>query len=123
MSHDRTEDFLALEKQVWTALVEGDPSADARLLSDDFLGVYESGFADKAEHVSQLQKGPSVLGYQLSEAKLKVYSADVVLLSYLARFTRNTDPDRDSKMYVTSIWQRIDGRWKSNFSQDTNAVD
>ena len=45
--HD-IEQFIRLEREVWEALANGDGQADGRLLSDDFLGVYTVGFADRA---------------------------------------------------------------------------
>jgi hypothetical protein len=123
MSNYTTDKFLNLEEQVWMALVQGDKTADARLLCDDFLGVYSSGFAGKKQHVDQLHDGPSIVSYELSDARLKVLAVDVVLLSYLACLTRERDVAlaTASKMYVTSIWQRFDGIWKNVFSQDTSA--
>lgn len=35
--------ILDLERQVWEALKSGNREADARLLSDEFVGVYASG--------------------------------------------------------------------------------
>ncbi|MGI9302131.1 MAG: DUF4440 domain-containing protein [Gammaproteobacteria bacterium] len=114
---------MQLETKVWAALASGDVAANADLLADDFLGVYSSGFADKAEHSGQLRGGPTVAHYELSEARIQVLSDEVVLLSYWARWTRiNGDAigQRES-MYVTSIWRRVDGDWKNVFSQDTPA--
>ncbi len=51
------EDLVRLESQVWQALVDGDADADRRMLSDDFLGVYPTGFADRESHVGQLLDG------------------------------------------------------------------
>lgn len=120
MADYEIEEFLALEEQVWAALVAGDPEADARALSDDFLGVYATGFADRDEHAALLDDGPIVSDYAISEAKMRVLAEDVVLIAYAADYTRAPDGKR-SKMYVSSIWQRIDGDWKNTFSQDCDA--
>ena len=116
-----TEKFLTLEKKVWSALASGDIATDTRLLADNFLGVYRSGFAEKADHTNQLRAGPTVAHYELSEAQIQVLSQEIVLLSYCAQWVRYNDNDLGGKesMYVTSIWQRIDGAWKNVFSQDT----
>ncbi len=113
--------ILALEEQVWAALVAGDPAADARALSDDFLGVYSTGFADRTQHAALLDNGPIVADYQLSDVKMRVLADDVVLLTYAAVYSRRADAAETSKMYVSSIWQKIDGVWKNIFSQDTDA--
>jgi uncharacterized protein (TIGR02246 family) len=117
------DEILDLERAVWSALVAGDAGADAELLADDFLGVYGSGFAGKAEHVGQLVRGPTVAAYDLSEATLVVLSDDLALLSYRARWSprRGERPGPTETMYVTSIWRRTEGRWRNIFSQDTPA--
>jgi hypothetical protein len=45
------EDIIRLETEVWRALVSGDAVADARLLAEDFLGVYPTDYrrAPRAE--------------------------------------------------------------------------
>lgn len=113
--------FLELESQVWAALASGDQRADESLLADQFLGVYSSGTAGKAEHAAQLLNGPTVAEYSLTEAKVMALAEDVVLLTYRAQFTRKP-ADRDQEtMYITSIWQQSDGHWLNIFSQDTPA--
>jgi hypothetical protein len=42
------DSLLALETKVWEALQRGDAEQDRALLSADFIGVYPSGFADRA---------------------------------------------------------------------------
>jgi len=114
------EAFIALETQVWNALVSGDPVADAALLTADFLGVYPSGFAGRADHAGQLSNGPVMLSYDLDQARLRVIGADHALLSYRATYARVGGTSE--VMYITSLWQRIDGRWRNSFSQDTPAA-
>ena len=48
VSEPSVDEFVRLETRVWQALVDGDPEADARMLSDDFLGVDPAGFSDRA---------------------------------------------------------------------------
>jgi hypothetical protein len=115
------DDFIGLETQVWHALVDGDVESDARLLSEDFLGVYPSGFAGRIEHAAQLIDGPTVATFQLSEARLVAVSEAAVLLAYRADFTRRSgsDASEPEAMYVSSLWCRRDDRWVNLFSQDT----
>ena len=112
--------FLELETKVWEALVAGDKKADESLLTDDFLGVYSSGMAGKADHAAQLAEGPTVAEYSLSDAKILILAKDVVLLSYLARWKRIRE-DVQEAMYVTSIWKKTGAGWLNIFSQDTKA--
>jgi hypothetical protein len=118
--HD-IEQFVALETQVWEALVRGDGEADGRLLSDDFLGVYTVGFADRSAHVAQVGSGPMVNEFALSEARLMVLADDMVLLAYRAEFDRPGD-DAQQSVLISSIWQERDGSWVNIFSQDTPAA-
>ena len=114
--------LLAAETAVWEALVAGDAAADAAALSDDFLGLFPSGFSDKAGHVSQLADGPTVAGYRLSEARAVAYGNDHALLAYRADYTRPGAPE-ESAMYVASLWRRQGEGWINVFSMDTPAAE
>ncbi len=119
---DAIDFFVALERSVWQALKDGDAAADARLLSDDFLGVYASGFADRSAHAGQLRDGPTVSWYELTQPHLMRLAEGVVALSYLARFQRiaRSGASEPESMYVTSIWRQQRGTWVNVFSQDTS---
>jgi hypothetical protein len=116
------EAALDLEREVWEALVHGDPEADAAMLSADFLGVYPTGMSDREAHAGQLEHGPTAAVYRLSEAVLRWLAPDCVLLAYRADWRRR-DPDGTVRevetMYVSSIWCARDERWENVFSQDT----
>lgn len=112
---------ITLEMQVWEALVSGDGAADAKHLSDGFLGVYPDGFASKADHTGQLDTGPTVQRFEIEDTRIKHLGPDHVLLSYRATFTR-TARTKAEVMYVSSIWERTDGTWINIFSQDTPAA-
>lgn len=116
------EEILALETEVWEALVTGDAERDARMLSEDFLGVYPTGFFNKSQHCGQLANGPTVSSYELTSARIAVLEEGQVLLSYLAIWSRATDkPPQKERMYISSIWKRFGTEWKNIFSQDTPA--
>jgi len=110
--------LLELEHGVWRALVDGDADADRRALSADFLGVYPTGFAGRAEHVGQLADGPTVAEYELTDARVVPVSADAALLVYRATYRRPGGDDRQL-MYVSSLWCRRADGWVNTFSQDT----
>lgn len=105
---------------MWDALVRGDSSADEALLSADFLGVYPSGFAGRADHAGQLTNGPTVVSYAILDARAMALSADHALLSYRAEYQRPGRSDTES-MYVSSMWSRRGEGWVNVFSQDTPA--
>jgi hypothetical protein len=115
--------FIALERGVWQALVDGDGHADAKLLDAQFLGVYSSGFASREDHAAQLAHGPTVASFSIHEARLLTLAPEVVMLSYRASFSRpsGTNADRVHTMFISSIWRRRDGDWLNVFSQDTLA--
>ncbi|MEW2911651.1 nuclear transport factor 2 family protein [Leisingera sp. JC11] len=110
--------FLALETKVWEALTAGDPEADGRMLTEDFLGVYPSGFSDKAGHCEQLQDGPVMADYRLSDAQLRVISDGAVLLSYRAAYCPAGSREW-KEMLISSLWEKRADGWLNSFSQDT----
>lgn len=115
---DEGEAIKKAERDVWTALVDGDAAADRALLAEDFLGAYPDGFASREDHCAQLAHGPSVTSYQISEEHIRQLGADHILYAYRASYVRpgTTTPD---EMLVSSIWARRDGAWVNIFSQDT----
>jgi hypothetical protein len=115
------EEILALETKVWEALVAGDPQADGAMLTEDFLGVYPSGFSDKAGHMEQLEGGAVMADYRLSAAQLVEVGADHVLLAYRAEYLATGKTDWEA-MYISSIWRRTADGWRNSFSQDTPAA-
>lgn len=114
--------FLALETKVWEALVKGDNDADAALLTPDFLGVYPSGFAGRADHSGQLGNGPVMARYRFDQARLRTIGRDHALLSYRASYRRVGQGACSEVMFITSLWQRTDAGWLNSFSQDTPAA-
>lgn len=118
MESDDVQFFLALEERVWQAQVSGDVAAEREVLPGDFLGVDVNGFADLETHLAQLEDGPITARYALSEARLLRLGDDAVLLSYRADARAPGSEDEES-FYITSLWQRREGRWWNTFSQDT----
>ena len=112
------DEILTLEKQVWSALVEGNAQADRALLSPDFLGVYPTGFANRDDHVGQFADAPTMADYNLSEARLRILAPEVVLLSYRADYQRPGAAVWDA-MLISSLWERRHDVWVNSFSQDT----
>lgn len=113
--------FLSLERRVWQALQSGDADADRALLSEQFLGVYPSGLSDRAGHAEQLESGPSVANYRLSEARCVEVAEAAHLLVYRADYRRITPAgvSDEQAMWVSSLWCQQQGHWCCTFSQDT----
>ncbi|MEJ2018062.1 MAG: nuclear transport factor 2 family protein [Maritimibacter sp.] len=123
MSADVTlDEILACERAVWDALMRGDAEADEAALDPEFLGVYATGFSDRADHVSQIAAGPSVARYEIDQPRLMRLSKGVALIAYRARYLR-VGSEAWEAMYVSSIWQRGPYGWRNIFSQDTEESD
>lgn len=110
--------LLAAERRVWDALVRGDADADRAALSAGFLGVYPTGFSDKAGHVAQLEGGPGVADFRLSDVHVMALGPDFGLLAYRADY-RRVGRGAEEAMLVSSVWQRRPKGWINVFSQDT----
>jgi hypothetical protein len=120
--HDRrTKFFVDLESAVWDALVTGDADADRALLSEDFVGVFPTGFANRADHADELADGPSIATYTITDARLIDASEDAVLLCYRAEYRRPSQSAAEV-MFISSLWVQREGRWWNTFSQDTPAA-
>ena len=120
--HPLLAELTTCETAVWEALVSGDKDADAAALQDGFLGVYSDGFATKSDHVRQLDDGPTVQSFTLSDCRVMPLGHDHAVFSYRAEFVR-TGKDQTEAMYISSIWQRTEDGWINVFSQDTIATD
>jgi hypothetical protein len=120
MADARLAELLDRETRVWRALVAGDGATDERLLSDDFLGVYPTGFANRADHVAQLDDGPTMSAFSITDARMMELADAVVLLAYRAEY-RRVDATHDEVMYISSVWAHRGGDWVNVFSQDTPA--
>ncbi len=113
--------FVTLESAVWEALRTGDAAADRALLSDDFLGVYTSGFADRDDHAGELAHGPTVAEFAIHDARVLTIADGHVMLSYRAVF-RRVDRAEPETQYISSLWSLRGDRWLNVFSQDTPAA-
>ena len=113
--------FLGLEMQVWEALKNGDKNANSKLLSDDFLGVYETGLSSKEDHLELLRNGPIISCYEIGSSQLIQLGPEIASLTYsaTATFLRNEGEDTQVLLYITSIWARRLNKWVNIFSQDT----
>ena len=123
MNTNEVSFFLELESRVWAALVSGDMQADESLLADEFLGVYSTGTTGKELHTAQLIDGPTIAEYSLSDAQILILAEDVVLLTYLAHFSRTKKEETSTQetMHISSIWRQTDEVWLNIFSQDTKS--
>ena len=113
--------FLGLEIQVWEALKNGDKNANYNLLSDDFLGVCETGLSSKEDHLELLRNGPIISCYEIGSSQLIQLGPEIASLTYsaTATFLKNEEQDAQVLLYITSIWAHRLNKWVNIFSQDT----
>jgi hypothetical protein len=113
--------FIALEKQVWETLRNGAIEAASALLSDDFIGVDESGLSTKEDHLAQLQSGPIISDYKIKHAQLLQFGPKIVSLTYsaTASFLKREVQGTQHLYFITSLWTYRDNKWINIFSQDT----
>lgn len=119
-SDELTDAIVRLETAVWHALVAGDRAADEALLSDDFVGVYTTGFATRDDHVGELADGPSMFDFALDSIDVAELADGVARITYAADYRSRADAPQE-RMYITSLWELRDGHWINTFSQDTPA--
>jgi hypothetical protein len=116
--------LLGQEKQVWEAIKHKDKAADSKLLADDFVGLYETGFGSKAEHVGQMSASFELLSYDIDQVRWMQISPDAVLLLYRARCqaTGVWASACVKPQYISSLWVKRGTKWLNLFSQDTTAT-
>jgi len=116
--------FIEKEKQDWEALKHKDKVAASRLLADDFVGMYDFGYLNKAKWLSQIDDQYSVDDYTISESKVLHPSPTTVLLLYTASCKGTGDWAEfcSHKTRVSDLFVKRDGEWLALFSQDTPAA-
>jgi hypothetical protein len=115
--------FIEKEKAVWDAIKSKNKSADSGLLADDFVGLYDTGFAAKSDHVSQMDDKYAIERYDLQDTKVLRLSSTMALLLYKAtcKGTGAWEQYCSRPDYVSSLWVEREGHWVNLFSQDTQS--
>lgn len=113
--------FIAREREVWEALKKKDKAADSRLLADDFVGLYDTGFSAKSEHVMQMDDRYTLEDYAIHDARVLHLSPTMSLLLYKSTCKATGDWAQycSRPVYVSSLWAKRAGQWLNVFSQDT----
>jgi hypothetical protein len=116
--------FIAKEREDWEALKHKDKTAAARLLADDFVGMYDFGFFNKPEWIKQLDEQYTVDDYTIEDARVLHPSANTALLLYNSN-CKGTGTWADSCSHVwriSDLYVERNGQWLALFSQDTQAT-
>lgn len=108
----------SLERRLLDPQVRASPSEVSPLLADDFVEIAANGQVyDRAQIIEVLQKSPTPQT-ALSDFKSKLLSADIALVTFY--YSREATPERPAaKSIRSSIWKRMDGRWRMVFHQGT----
>lgn len=116
--------FIAREKEVWEALKKKDKAADSDLLADDFVGLYDTGFGTKSEHVNQMDDHYAIDSYTIQDARVLRLTPETTLLLYKSTCTGSGDWKQycSKPAYVSSLWVQRGAHWFDLFSQDTPAT-
>lgn len=113
--------FIAKEKEDWEALKNKDKAAAARLLADDFVGMYDTGYSTKSEWMKQIDGRYTLDDYSIEDVKLLHPSPTMALLLYKAicKGTGEWSEFCSRPEYVSDLFVERNGQWLALFSQDT----
>lgn len=82
------------------------------ILADDFFEIGSSGFIYTREEC--LTDGVVLSNMKMYNFELYPLAADVVLTTYFI-----VDETRNRNTYRSSIWKKVDGKWRLYFHQGT----
>src|SRR5581483_2611344 len=111
-----------MEREGWEAYKKKDKKAYGDLLTNDFVGSFADGQAphDKQSALASMDQ-VTLNNYSLSNFKVKTIGPDAALLSCNAEVTLtigNAKPET-SKLYVSDLYVKRGGQWKSMHYQET----
>ncbi len=107
-----------LEERLLQADVRQSADDVAELLADDFIEIGSSGrIFDKQATIDGLQHESSV-EILLTDYRARILAPDVILFTYRAIRSASA-PAQATQSLRSSIWKRLDGRWRLVFHQGT----
>ncbi len=107
-----------LEERLLQAGVRQSADDVAELLADDFIEIGSSGrIFDKQATIDGLQHESSV-EILLTDYRARILAPDVILFTYRAIRSASA-PAQATQSLRSSIWKRLDGRWRLVFHQGT----
>jgi hypothetical protein len=114
--------LLQLENEVLKSEVRKSAQKISDILASDFIEFCSSGsqYHYKNGDVFQKQNDTSILNWAIMDFKIKELSDECILAMYKVI---KYDESNESKKYSlrSSIWKRIDDKWKMIFHQGTLA--
>lgn len=120
MNDSLEQEILAKEKEVWDISIRGDLKAYSRLMTDDLLVVYSTGYESKADELKDF--GPMEEGhYSMTDVRIIPLGDAAGLVVYrVAQDWREGGKKLARDYYVSSLWQRQEGDWVNRFWQETD---
>lgn len=123
MAGDLKDDVVAVEKNAWKAYAQHDPKAYGDTMTDDAVVAPTSGniMRGKQKILADLSNNPcDVKNFDLADTKVRQLSSDIAILTY--NLTQDVTCDGKNltpKAFVTAIYVRQGGKWRSASYQET----
>jgi hypothetical protein len=114
---DTAAEFRNLEQRLLDHAVRTNAALLAELLHDDFIEFGSSGRVwNKKSIIAAMSDEPPV-ERRVEDFTATLLSSDVALVTY--RIVRPSEPVSCTNR--SSIWMRVDGRWRMRFHQGTHS--
>jgi hypothetical protein len=111
--------LTATEKGLWAAWKNNDIVTFKAILTDDVVGVSESGVSGKAEVLSRLSsKSCALTDYSLEDFKLTMVDKDTALLTFKGSYACGGQNRRSG--FFSTIFTNRRGKWMNVFCQETS---
>jgi hypothetical protein len=124
MNTSEKEALIALEKQAWDAWKTRDGKVFQGFLSEEYIGVGDSGVTKKATTVKDIASSDcEVRSYSLDSYEVVMLDPNTAILTYKA--------DQDAtckgkavpaKVWASSVYIKRGGKWLNAFHQETPAT-
>lgn len=115
-------ELLENEKEIWERGSRNDFQGWAKLVSDDALAVYNTGYASKAEVLEAIQ-GMDAGRYSMENVRIIPVCDSAGLVVYKVTQTwKERGKTLERQYYVSSLWEKRDGKWMSHFWQETDTT-
>lgn len=114
--------LLANEKAIWDLSIRNDFQGWSQLTSDDALAVYDTGYASKAEVLEAIQ-GMDGGHYSMEDVRIIPVGDSAGLVVYkVTQDWKEGGKKLERQYYVSSLWQKREGKWLSRFWQETDTT-
>jgi hypothetical protein len=113
-THADHQQLVALEQSLWRAEARFDRDHMDELLAPEFAEVGASGRVHSRADILATPAGP--IEARPGEIAVSRIGEDVALLTYLTELGEGSDLEQANR---SSLWTRVDGRWRLRFHQGT----